>query len=178
MTAYTIYTIGHSTRSIEEFVNILKFYKIEYLIDVRRWPSSSRNPQYNCDALEQSLIKSKINYVWLGESLGGYRKLTDKEFKKHQPGKCLRSSGFRHYAAYMKTEEFQKGFNRLLKLSRQRVTAIMCAEKLYFKCHRMLISDKLKSIGVKVIHIIDKDHVVNHSYSTCAKIENGELIYI
>ncbi len=172
-----IYTIGHSTLPINEFINILRHYKIKCLVDVRRWPGSTHNPQYDRDALEKSLQDKKIKYFWLGENLGGYRKLSEKEFNEHAPGKCLRAGGFRQYAAYMETEEFAQGINQLLQIAGKCPTAIMCAEKVYFKCHRMLISDKLKSEGIKVLHIFDKERAQEHKYSSCAKVKEGQLTY-
>lgn len=173
-----IYTIGHSTLDIEAFIDILKHYKIKCLIDVRRWPSSLRNPQYNHKNLKDDLGAEKIKYFWLGDTLGGYRKLTDKEFRAHEPGKCLRVDSFRQYAAYTQTDEFKKGLNEILGIAESCQTAIMCAEKLYFKCHRLLISDKLKSIGIKVIHIFDKERAQEHKYSSCARIRRGKLVYL
>lgn len=171
-----IYTIGHSILSIESFIDILKHYKIDYIVDVRRWPASTRNPHFNRDDLEKSLSQEKIKYTWFGEAMGGYRKL--KECGKHRVGKCLKSGGFRNYAAHMETEKFKKTLEKLIEIVKNHRTAIMCAERLYFKCHRLLISDKLKSLGIEVIHILSKDHSSSHNYSHCAKIEKGKLVYI
>jgi len=172
-----IYTIGHSTRSINDFLDILRHYKINFIADVRRWPKSSHNPQYNKENLEKVLKKVDIEYIWLGEELGGYRSLKDIEAVKHKRGKCLKSGGFKNYVAYMNTKSFKKGLKTLLELSRKANIAIMCAEILYWKCHRSIISDKLKSIGQEVVHIIDKEHFYPHEYTKCARIERGKLIY-
>lgn len=171
-----VYTIGHSILSIEKFIDILKHYKINYIIDVRRWPTSTRNPHFNRENLEKSLSREKIKYAWFGEAMGGYRKLKERE--KHRVGKCLKSGGFRNYAAHMKTEEFEKALKKLIKIAKEYQIAVMCAERLYFKCHRLLISDKLKSLNIEVIHILDKDHSISHDYSFCAKIEKGKLVYV
>lgn len=173
----TIYTIGHSTLATDDFIAILKHYKIKCLVDVRRWPGSFHNPQFNRDVLEKSLAPEKIKYLWLGEELGGYRKLTAEELAAHNSGKCLRVGSFRQYAAYMQTDGFKNGLKKLLDVADACRTAIMCAEKVYFKCHRMLISDKLKSIGVDVIHIFDAKRTQEHKYSSCVKIKNGDLSY-
>lgn len=173
----TIYTIGHGTLAIRDFIDILRHYKIKCLVDVRRWPGSTHNPQYNRSALEKSLASEKIKYFWFGEALGGYRKLTEQEFAAHSPGKCLRVGGFRQYAAHMQTDEFKKGLNDLLGVAEGCRTAIMCAEKVYFKCHRMLISDKLKLDKIKVVHIFDKERAQEHEYSSCAKVKGKRLYY-
>jgi len=136
-----IYTIGHSIRSEKEFMDILRYYKIKYVIDVRRWPTSSRNPHFNRESLEKSLAKEDIKYLWFGESMGGYRKLNENERIIHRPGKCLKSGGFQAYAAHMETKEFKNALDELLKLAKRYQIAIMCAEKFYWKCHRLLISD-------------------------------------
>ncbi len=131
----TIYTVGHSNRSLEEFIALLKGYKIGAVADVRRFPYSRLNPQFNRENLERALKAAGIEYVWLGNELGGYR-----------------SGG---YEEHTKSDEFQKGLERLEFLAYHKRTAIMCAEKLWFRCHRRFIADELARRGWEVLHITD-----------------------
>ena len=139
-----VYTIGHSNRELNEFIELLEAFNIKVLIDVRRWPSSSKYPHFNRDSLREELSKRGIKYVWLGERLGGYR-----------------SGG---YEEYMKSDDYRRGVEELLEVLRQHegVAAIMCSEKLWFRCHRRHISTTLTKLGYKVVHIIDKNRVVMH----------------
>lgn len=149
-----IYTIGHSTRTLEEFLNILKFYQIDIIIDVRHFPKSRHNPQFNKDELEKVLPETGIEYSWI-EKLGG----------------------FRHggYIEYTTTQEFHDGVEELLNISKGRVPAIMCAEILWFKCHRRYIADCLKNYGAEVLHIFDINKIQEHEKRTntikCDKIK-------
>jgi uncharacterized protein (DUF488 family) len=136
-----IYTIGHSTRKLDEFIDILKFFKIGILVDIRHFPKSTYNPHFNKENLNAELTKNNINYLWI-EKLGGFRK-----------------GG---YLEYMKTEEFKDGLDELVKIAKDNKTAIMCAELLWFKCHRRFISDKLTELGFKVFHILDKKKIYEH----------------
>lgn len=137
-----IYTIGHSTRKLEELIDVLKNFKIEILVDIRHFPHSRHNPQFNKENLEKELPQNNIKYLWL-EKLGGFRK-----------------GG---YLAYMETEEFKEGLNELIKIAEEKLTAIMCAEILWFKCHRRFVGDKLKELGFEVIHIIKKNKTQEHA---------------
>ena len=138
-----IYTIGHSNRSLQEFIKLLKKYNIKRIIDVRRFPTSRHVPHFKKEVLERELPKQNIEYYWLGDLLGGFR-----------PG---------GYIKYMETEEFSKGLRKLLEIAgREGRTAIMCRERLWFKCHRRFISDRLVELGYKVIHIIDDERTYEH----------------
>ncbi len=140
-----IYTLGHSNRELNELINLLKKYNIKLLIDVRRFPTSKRYPHFNRENLGKVLNKYGIAYVWLGSKLGGFR-----------------SGG---YKAYMNTEEFREGLRNLLSLInnlKEGHAAIMCRERLWFKCHRRFIADELVKLGYKVIHIIDDKRVYTH----------------
>ena len=128
----TLYTIGHSTRSFAELIEVLSAHQIKTLVDIRSFPVSRRLPHFNREALEKSLPEAGISYVWIKE-LGGYR----KKIRDDSPNLALRSPGFRNYADHMLTEDFQRGTAQLLKLAEQSRTAYMCAERLYFRCHRM-----------------------------------------
>ena len=149
----TIYTIGHSTRSLDKLVHALTGHGIVTLADVRSFPMSRRLPHFNREALEAELPKRGIAYVWLKE-LGGRR----KKIRSDSPNLALRNDSFRNYADYMMTDEFAQGIARLLEIAGQGKTAYMCAERLYFQCHRMLISDYLTAHGHTVLHIDDEKH--------------------
>ncbi len=141
-----IYTVGHSNRELEEFINLLRKYSIETVIDVRRFPSSRKYPWFNKENLERSLLENGIGYRWLGDLLGGYR-----------------SGGYR---SYMDTESYKKGIQELISTASGKKVAIMCSEKLWFKCHRRFISDTLVEMGYKVIHIIETDKTYTHKQRT------------
>lgn len=169
-----LYTIGHSTRSFEEFLGILKAYGIELLIDIRSWPYSGRNPQFNIDKLEKELPTHGIAYEWLGKELGGRR---SRGLGKNSPNKGWKSKGFRNYADYALGEEFRKGINKLLKLAEGKRTAIMCAEKFYWGCHRRILADHLLSMGHKVTHIVDEKRCIDHEMTPFARIKDGIIVY-
>ncbi len=136
-----IYTIGHSNRSLEHFIQILEHYDIEVLVDVRQFPRSRHNPQFNKEYLEREFPENDIQYLWI-EKLGGFRK-----------------GG---YEAYMKTDEFKEGLRALAQIGEQKTSAVMCAELLWFKCHRSLISSWLSKQGWSVVHIHDEKKLVQH----------------
>ncbi len=223
----TIYTIGHSTRSLDELVAALRGHGVATLVDIRSFPMSRRLPHFNRESLEQELPKHGITYVWLKE-LGGRR----KKVLQDSPNTALRHESFRNYADYMMTEEFEKGIARLLEVaagngtptpspsagdkggataavaeqtagpstvhspdpqksgsekSSERSaqddelmggTAIMCAERVYFKCHRMLVSDYLTAHGNAVLHIDDEKRPVRqHTLMAGARVVEGKLVY-
>ncbi|HDD69177.1 MAG TPA: DUF488 domain-containing protein [Candidatus Korarchaeota archaeon] len=169
-----LYTIGHSNRSFEEFLSILKKYGIELLIDIRSWPYSSKNPQFNLDRLKKELPAQGMAYEWLGKELGGRR---SRGLGKDSPNKGWRSKGFRNYADYALGEEFRKGVSKLLKLAEGRRTAIMCAEKFYWGCHRRILADHLLVMGHKVTHIVDEKRCIEHKITPFAKIKDGIIVY-
>jgi uncharacterized protein (DUF488 family) len=145
-----IWTVGHSTRTIDEFVAALESHGIKLLVDIRSLPGSKRYPQFNKEALSASLHKVGIRYEHFLE-LGGRRKAPP-----NSRNIAWRNASFRGYADYMETEEFQKGIERLVDLAKEvGPTAIMCAEAVWWRCHRALISDYLKARGIEVMHIIE-----------------------
>jgi len=166
-----IWTIGHSTRSIEDFIEMLQAFKIEVLVDVRSFPGSRRFPQFNKENLAESLLTNKIEYLHILR-LGGRR--TPKKDSKNRGWK---HESFRGYADYMETEYFKKGIDELAEITEKRKTAIMCSEAVWWKCHRSMISDYLKLHGWTVMHIMDKIKAEEHPYTQVAKIVNGELDY-
>jgi uncharacterized protein (DUF488 family) len=167
-----IWTIGHSTRTIDGFISLLKENEIKLLVDVRAWPGSKRYPQFNKDALAESLNAHGIRYEHFPE-LGGKRKS-----KADSRNTAWRNASFRGYADYMETEQFQKGIERLLDVAPDAgPTAIMCAEAVWWRCHRSLIADYLKARGVEVLHILGANKVEPHPYTPAARIVNGKLSY-
>ena len=167
-----IWTIGHSTRAIDEFISLLEQNQIKLLIDVRMFPGSKRYPPFNKDALAESLTAHGIRYDHFLE-LGGKRRANPDSRNT-----AWRNASFRGYADYMETEQFQKGIERLLDVAANAgPTAIMCAEAVWWRCHRSLIADYLKARGVEVLHILGARKVEPHPYTPAARIVNGELSY-
>jgi uncharacterized protein (DUF488 family) len=189
----TIYTIGHSTRCFDELVAALRGHRITTLVDIRSFPASRRMPQFNRGYLRVELPKRGIAYVWLKE-LGGRRKKVLKDSRNS----ALCNESFRNYADYMMTEEFERGIVELLRVVAQTDdptlspaaaddqhgaasnggTAIMCAERVYFQCHRMLVSDYLTAHGHTVLHIDDERRPVRqHTLMAEARLVDGKLVY-
>lgn len=169
-----LFTIGHSNRSFEDFLSLLKEFEIRVVADVRRYPSSRKFPHFNRDVLRELLDAQGIRYVWF-EALGG-RRHTGKNEKSPNIG--LRTPGFRNYADYMMTDEFQVAVQELLSLGARLPTAIMCAEKFYWKCHRRLLSDFLTAQDVAVTHILEQGILRTHKLTPGAIItEDRTVIY-
>ena len=169
----TLYTVGHSTRELADFTAVLQAHAIATLIDIRAFPMSRRLPHFNRERLELWLPEAGIEYLWLKE-LGGRRKKTLKE----SPNVGLRNDSFRNYADYMLTEEFQRGAARVSELARTQRVAIMCAERMWFQCHRMLVSDYFVAHGNTVKHIIEADNQPKeHTLTKEARIIDGRLLY-
>lgn len=166
-----VWTIGHSTRTIETFIEALTSHGIQALADVRRFPGSRRYPHFNQTPLAESLAVAGIAYHHLPE-LGGRR-----EPRPDSPNLAWRNAAFRGYADYMDTDAFRAGIERLLEIARHRPAAMMCAEAVWWRCHRALIADYLKSNGVEVIHIADASRSEPHPYTSAAKIVDGKLSY-
>ena len=167
-----IWTVGHSTRNIDEFIGALQAHGIKLLADVRALPGSKRYPQFNQETLGKTLAELAIRYEHFPE-LGGRRKTTPKS-----KNTAWRNASFRGYADYMETEEFRGGVERLVDLANAvGPTAVMCAEAVWWSCHRALISDFLKARGVEVMHILDEKKSEPHPFTSAAKIVDGELSY-
>lgn len=167
----TIWTIGHSTRTLEAFLGLLDEYGIEAIADVRRFPGSRRYPYFASEALAKSLPSRGIAYWWLPE-LGGRRKV-----QPGSPNTAWRNASFQGYADHLASPEFAIGLEKLLRLAVGRRTALMCAEAVWWRCHRSLIADVLKLRGIEVIHIIDASHSTLHPYTSPARIVDGQLSY-
>ncbi len=168
----SLYTIGHSTRTIDELTDALKAHGIKTLVDIRAFPMSRRLPHFNRESLEKTVPAAGIEYRWL-PALGGHR----KKVRDDSPHLALRNDSFRNYADYMLTEEFQQGVQELLRLAEQSRTAYMCAERVYFRCHRMLVSDWLVAHGHEVLHIDGTGPVKAHKLMPEARLVEGELVY-
>ena len=167
-----LYTIGHSTRSLEDLLETLQAHDIQTLVDIRAFPMSRRLPQFNRESLEKSLAASGIRYIWMG-ALGGYR----KKIREDSPHIVLRNASFRNYADYMLTPEFEGAMAELIALAESSRTAYMCAERVYFRCHRMLVSDWLVGHGHEVMHIDGTGPAKPHHLTAEARMIDGELIY-
>jgi len=168
-----IYTVGHSNLSFEQFVSLLKEFGICLVADIRRYPSSRKFPHFNRQVLCKLLAAENIEYLWL-EALGG-RRHTGKNDKSFNVG--LKSPGFRNYADHMGTDEFRKAVQKLLSTAATLRTAVMCAEKLYWKCHRKLLADYLVAQGVEVIHIIGPGKSSEHKLTPYALATENGVIY-
>jgi uncharacterized protein (DUF488 family) len=167
-----LYTIGHSTRPLDDLLGTLQAHSIQTLIDIRAFPMSRRLPQFNRESVEKSLSDAGIKYIWM-KSLGGYR----KKIREDSPNIALRNAAFRNYADYMLTAEFGNAMSELLALAESSRTAYMCAERVYFRCHRMLVSDWLVAHGHEVMHIDGAGPVKAHKLMAEARVINDQLIY-
>ena len=168
----TLYTVGHGERSIDDFVAMLQEANIEVVVDVRRYPGSRRHPQFGREALSSHLGAARIRYVWWGESLGGRRVLTQESRERHAAWK---EESFRAYAAHMETPDFRKKLRELLKLAGDHSVAIMCAESLWWRCHRRLIADALVVAGSEVVHLQERKRQL-HELTQWARVEGDGLI--
>ncbi len=166
-----IYTIGHSTHPIEVFLEMLQTYHIEMLVDIRSLPGSRKFPQYDKENLELVLPANQIEYFYLKE-LGGRRKVNRDSHNTN-----WRKDSFRAYADYMETEAFENGILKLEDLARMNRVAFMCAEAVWWRCHRSMVADYLKVQGWVVLHILSKTKVEPHPYTSAAREENGKLFY-
>ena len=167
----TLWTIGHSTRELDEFIALLRENHIETLADVRHFPGSRKYPHFNVDPLRLALHDAGIDYEPFTE-LGGRRKV-----RPDSPNTAWRHPAFRGYADYMQTDGFRAGIERLKGLAIAKRTAIMCAEAVWWRCHRGLISDVFKLHGTRVLHITGPGSPHEHPYTSAARIVDGRLDY-
>jgi uncharacterized protein (DUF488 family) len=166
-----IYTIGHSNRTFDEFLILLKAFGIKHLVDIRNYPGSRLFSHFNKEYLEQALAQNGIKYTHLQE-LGGRRKpLPDSK------NTAWKVAAFRGYADYMETKPFRDAIKQLEKIAKKVPTVYMCSEALWWSCHRALVSDYLKFHDWKVIHIMDKNKGAPHTYTTPARIIKDRLAY-
>jgi len=166
-----IWTIGHSTRSLDEFIAMLKSFQIELIADIRSFPGSRKYPQYNKEALEISLPQNNIRYFHL-KNLGGRRKANPDS-----KNTAWRHVAFRGYADYMETDAFKEGIKELEKIALKKRTAYMCSEAVWWRCHRSMVSDYLKVNGWTVMHIMGIGKDEEHPYTSPARIIGNKLVY-
>lgn len=166
-----IWTIGHSTHALEEFIGMLGSFQIGCVVDIRSFPGSRKFPQFNKEALEISMPDNNIEYIHLKE-LGGRRKVNPDSTNTnwHHPA-------FRGYADYMETPSFAVAVHQLENIASNKRTAYMCSEALWWRCHRSMVSDRLKLHGWTVFHIMGMGKAQEHSYTSASRIINGELLY-
>ena len=167
----TVFTIGHSTRTLEEFIQLLKTNGIKLLVDVRTAPRSRHNPQFNKETLPASLKAESVRYIHVPE-IGGLRRP-----QRDSVNLAWKNSGFRGYADYMQTKEFTDSLLKIIALARENCTALMCAEALPWRCHRSLISDALVVRHVKVRHIISASSIITHELSELAHVDGFKITY-
>ncbi|MCJ7793336.1 DUF488 domain-containing protein [Candidatus Bathyarchaeota archaeon] len=167
----TILTIGHSTRTLDEFVDLLEAYGVTLVLDVRSVPRSRHNPQFNKETLPSSLKKYGIKYIHMPD-IGGLRRP-----KHDSENLAWQNSTFRGYADYMQTKEFTDNLLKIIALARENCLALMCAEALPWRCHRSLISDALVARHVKVEHIISATSLINHHLNEMAHVEGTKITY-
>jgi uncharacterized protein (DUF488 family) len=167
----TLWTIGHSTHPLEDFLAFLRAHRIEAVADVRSVPGSRRNPQYGKDALRDSLARHGIAYRWI-PALGGHRKPS-----ADSPNVAWRNASFRGYADYMQTAAFGAGLDELLELARGLRTVLMCAESVWWRCHRAMIADALLARGIDVEHILDNGPTTPHPGTAPLRIVDGRVTY-
>ncbi len=169
--ALTIFTIGHSTRPIDRFLELLQSHGIKQVLDIRTIPKSRRNPQFNTDALAASLNAAGIGYV-LMKDLGGLR-----HPRRDSVNLGWRNSSFRGYADYMQTPEFSAALDRAIQLASERASVLMCAEAVPWRCHRSLVSDALLVRGIRVAHITSNAEPKPHTLTPFARVRGTEITY-
>jgi len=167
----SLWTIGHSTRTFDQLLELLRGCEIKILVDVRHFPGSRRLPHFNKPALHDALAAAGIRYVHLVE-LGGRRAA-----RPDSKNLAWRNPSFQGYADYMETPAFRDGIERLLELARQGRTAIMCSEAVWWRCHRGMIADALKAQGVRVFHILGVGKTQEHPFTSAARLVDGRLSY-
>ena len=167
----TVLTIGHSTRTWKVFLDLLRAYRVKRVIDVRSIPRSRHNPQFDQETLRTKLRAARIGYMHL-RKLGGLR-----HARRDSSNTGWRNSSFRGFADYMQTSEFDSGLQRLIKLARQKRSALMCAEAVPWRCHRSLIADALTVLGIRVEDIMSKTRSQLHSLTSFARVRSGRITY-
>jgi uncharacterized protein (DUF488 family) len=168
---HAIFTLGHSTLPIEQFIAVLESYGIERLVDIRTIPRSRHNPQFNDSALADSLEAQHLDYVHL-KALGGLRRS-----RNDSPNTAWRNDGFRGFADYMQTEEFRDALAALICMSREKRVAIMCAEAVPWRCHRSLVADALSVRGIPVVEVLSESSWRMHQLTPFARVDGTRITY-
>ena len=167
-----MWTVGHSNKPLEEFLGLVSTHKIQSIVDVRRFPVSRRYPHFSQQNLEQSLSNHGVSYLHFPE-LGGRR---SPRVDSHNT--AWKNEGFRGYADYMETEPYQRALEQLVQLASSQRIALLCAEALWWQCHRSLIADSLKASGIRVLHILSPTKIEEHPYTGVARVVDGKLSYV
>jgi uncharacterized protein (DUF488 family) len=167
----TIWTIGHSNRTWQAFLELLAIHGVHCVVDVRRTPASRKHPHFNQASMEAALREAGLVYQSATE-LGGRRKPS-----ADSPNTVWRNDAFRAYADFMATEEYRKARTSLLETAAQSPTAILCSEAVWWRCHRSLIADDLKAIGLRVLHVLGPGAAKEHPYTAAASVIEGKLVY-
>jgi len=168
-----IYSIGHSNRSLHEFISILSHYAVSSIVDVRSHPHSRANPHFNKEVLEYELPRSNIDYAWMGSGLGGFRAQSSNE----STNTAWRARGFKNYADYALTNAFSEALSELTTIALSKTVACMCAEVLWTRCHRRIIADYLLVLGWDVSHILDASRSTVHELTPFAKVAGTRITY-
>jgi uncharacterized protein (DUF488 family) len=171
----TVYTAGHSTRTLDELAALLESAGVKALADIRRFPSSRRHAQHNRGELERGLGSRGIEYHWLGEELGGRRRQIVPP--EESPNRAWRVAAFRNYADAMATPAFLAAVERLEALALRVPTAFLCAEKLWWQCHRRLLADLMVARGWGVVHLLEPGRLQDHRLSEWARVADGAVSY-
>jgi uncharacterized protein (DUF488 family) len=166
-----VFTIGHSTRTWQDFLDLLRAHGIQRVVDVRSVPRSRHNPQFNRETLARKLRSARIAYIHLAK-LGGLR-----HAKRDSPNMGWHNTSFRGYADYMQTPDFEAGLERLIKLAKKKRSALMCAEAVPWRCHRSLIADALVIRGIRVEDIISGKSSRIHSLTSFARVQGDHITY-
>ena len=167
----TVFTIGHSTRPVDEFLDLLRSNGVAQLIDIRTIPKSRHNPQFNADALAASLRAAHIGYVHLKE-LGGLR-----HAKRDSVNLGWRTASFRGFADYMQTAEFVEALERAIQLAGEKPSALMCAEAVPWRCHRSLVADAFVVRGIRVLEIMSAAEPTEHKLTPFARVHGAQITY-
>lgn len=170
-TDFVVFTIGHSTRPVSQFIEILQAHGVKQLIDIRTIPKSRHNPQFNSDALAASLRAEHIRYVHV-KALGGLR-----HARKDSINLGWRNASFRGFADYMQTPEFAAALDRAIKLAKARPSALMCAEAVPWRCHRSLVADALLVRDARVLHITSASAPRDHALTSFARVKDTQITY-
>lgn len=173
----TVLTVGHSSRRLGEFLDLLRAHDVELLVDVRRRPGSRRHPHFSRELLARGLSGAGIAYEWLGEELGGYRSWEEIGTQDDGADAGLEAEGLRAYAAHLRTDRGAEGLARLRELAADHRTAVMCAERDPERCHRRLIADRLVVEGVRVVHLVDAETARAHRLPEEARLADGTVRY-
>ncbi len=170
-TGTRIFTVGHSTRTLDEFVSLLRAYGVQRVVDIRSIPRSRHNPQFNAESLRRFLRNRRINYRHM-KGLGGLR-----HARVDSPNRGWRNASFRGFADYMQTPDFEKALQKLIALAPLKNTAILCAEAVPWRCHRSLVGDALTVRGIQVEDILSGSSAKLHTLTPMARVHGTRIIY-